>query len=123
MVGSATRYPEAVFLKRPDMTGFGFFFSGEPDFSAAVESFTTPILRSFAGEPVPGQPDPKEHLKIAAATLLGQAFDRSAPPEPPLYAPDPASAADDTKRGRPLISFPPGTLRRTDRKWRSGVSC
>ena len=81
MVGSATRYPEAVFLKRPDLTGYGFFFSSEPDFNAAVESFTAPILRSFAGEPVPGQPDPKDHLKTAAATLLGQAFDRSAPPE------------------------------------------
>jgi len=81
MVGSATRYPEAVFLKRPDRTGFGFFFSGEPDFRAAVESFNAPILRSFAGEPVPGQPDPKDHLKTAAYTLLGQAFDRSAPPE------------------------------------------
>ena len=81
MVGSATRYPEAVFLKRPDMTGYGFFFSSESDFKAAVESFTAPILRSFAGEPVPGQPDPQDHLKTAAATLLGQAFDRSAPPE------------------------------------------
>lgn len=81
MVGSATRFPEAVFVKRPDRTGYGFFFSGEPDFRAAVESFTTPILRSFAGEPVPGQPDPKEHLKTASYTLLGQAFDRSAPPE------------------------------------------
>jgi hypothetical protein len=81
MVGSATRFPEAVFVKRPDRTGYGFFFSGEADFRAAVESFTTPILRSFAGEPVPGQPDPKDHLKTASYTLLGQAFDRSAPPE------------------------------------------
>jgi hypothetical protein len=81
MVGSATRFPEAVFLKRPDRTGFGFFFSGEADFRAAVESFTAPILRSFAGDPVPGQPDPKDHLKTAAYTLLGQAFDRSTPPE------------------------------------------
>ena len=81
MVGSATRFPEAVFLKREDRTGYGFFFSSEADFRAAVDSFTTPILRSFTGEPVPGQPDPKEHLKLAAATLLGQAFDRTAPPE------------------------------------------
>ena len=81
MVGSATRFPEAVFLKRPDRTGYGFFFSGEADFQTAIESFNTPILRSFAGEPVPGQPDPKDHLKTAAYTLLGQAFDRSHPPE------------------------------------------
>lgn len=81
MVGSATRFPEAVFLKRPDRSGYGFFFSGEQDFQAAVDSFNTPILRSFAGEPVPGQPEPREHLKTAAATLLGQAFDRSFPPE------------------------------------------
>jgi hypothetical protein len=81
MVGSATRFPEAVFLKRPDRSGYGFFFSSESDFQAAIDSFTTPILRSFAGEPVPGQPDPKDHLKTAAATLLGQAFDRSFPPE------------------------------------------
>lgn len=81
MVGSATRFPEAVFLKRPDRSGYGFFFSSEQDFTAAVDSFNTPILRSFAGEPVPGQPDPREHLKTATATLLGQAFDRSFPPE------------------------------------------
>ena len=81
MVGSATRFPEAVFLKRPDRTGYGFFFTGEQDFQAAIDSFNTPILRSFAGEPVPGQPDPKDHLKTAAYTLLGQAFDRSFPPE------------------------------------------
>ena len=81
MVGSATRFPEAVFLKRPDRTGYGFFFSGEADFQTAIESFNTPILRSFAGEPVPGQPDPKDHLKTAAYTLLGQAFDHSHPPE------------------------------------------
>ena len=81
MVGSATRFPEAVFLKREDRTGYGFFFSSESDFRAAVDSFTTPILRSFVGEAVPGQPDPADHLKLAAATLLGQAFDRTAPPE------------------------------------------
>jgi hypothetical protein len=81
MVGSATRFPEAVFLKRPDRTGYGFFFSSEADFQTAIESFNTPILRSFAGEPVPGQPDPKDHLKTAAYTLLGQAFDHSHPPE------------------------------------------
>lgn len=81
MVGSATRFPEAVFLKRPDRSGYGFFFSSEQDFQAAIDSFAKPILRSFAGEPVPGQPDPQEHLKTATLTLLGQAFDRSFPPE------------------------------------------
>jgi hypothetical protein len=81
MTGGAARFPEAVFLKRPDDSGYGFFFHGEDDFDKAIDSFAAPILRSFAGEPVPGQPDPGEHLKSATATLIGQAFDRTVSPE------------------------------------------
>jgi hypothetical protein len=81
MVGAVARFPEAVFLKRPDNSGFGFFFQNETDFAGAIDSFTAPILRSFAGEPVPGQPEPGEHLKNAIGTLLGQAFDRSYSPD------------------------------------------
>jgi hypothetical protein len=81
MVGVVTNYPEAVFLKRPDNSGFGFFFQSQADFNSAIDSFSTPILRSFAGEPVPGQPEPAEHLRNALATLLGQAFDHSYSPD------------------------------------------
>jgi hypothetical protein len=77
MVGAIGRFPEAVFLKRPDNSGYGFFFQNEKDFRDSVDSFTLPILRSFAGEPVPGQPEPADHIKTAIATLIGQAFDRS----------------------------------------------
>jgi len=81
MVGVVARFPEAVFLRRPDNSGFGFFFQNEADFNSAIDSFTAPILRSFAGEPVPGQPEPADHLKNAIATLLGQAFDHSYSPD------------------------------------------
>jgi len=81
MVGAIARFPEAVFLRRPDHSGFGFFFQNEQDFKGAIDSFTAPILRSFAGEPVPGQPDPADHLKNAIGTLLGQAFDHSYSPD------------------------------------------
>jgi hypothetical protein len=81
MTGGAAKYPEAVFLKRSDDSGYGFFFKDEEDFTRAVDSFAAPILRSFAGEPVPGQPEPGDHLKSAIATLIGQAFDRTLSPE------------------------------------------
>ena len=81
MSGAIARFPEAVFLRRPDNTGYGFFFHGEDDFRAAAESFTRPILRSFDGDPVRGQPDPQDHLKTAVATFLGQAFDHAVPSE------------------------------------------
>jgi hypothetical protein len=81
MVGVVARFPEAVFLRRPDNSGFGFFFQNEADFTGAIDSFTAPILRSFAGEPVPGQPEPAEHLKNAVVTLLGQAFDHTYSPD------------------------------------------
>ena len=81
MGGVIARFPEAVFLKRPDDTGYGFLFHGEDDFRHAAESFTTPILRSFEGKPVPGQPDPADHLKTAIATFIGQAFDKAVPGE------------------------------------------
>jgi hypothetical protein len=74
-------FPEAVFLRRPDDTGYGFFFHGEEDFRYAAESFARPVLQSFAGEPVPGQPDPHEHLKVAISTFIGQAFDKAVPDE------------------------------------------
>lgn len=75
MTGAPSGFPEVVFLRRPDDTGYGFFFYGEADFRHAADSFTRPILRSFRGEPVPGQPDPKDHLATAALTFVGQAFD------------------------------------------------
>lgn len=81
MAGAVARFPEAVFLKRPDNSGYGFFFQSEEDFQRAIDSFTAPILRSFAGEPVPGQPEPAEHLKNAILTLIGQAFDHSFSPD------------------------------------------
>jgi hypothetical protein len=81
MVGAVARFPEAVFLRRPDKSGYGFFFQNEADFTRAIDSFTTPILRSFAGEPVPGQPEPEDHLRNAIATLIGQAFDNSFSPD------------------------------------------
>ena len=60
------RYPEAVFLHRGDGWGYGFFFANESDFERAADSFSKPILRSFQGEPVPNQPDPKDHLLLEA---------------------------------------------------------
>lgn len=81
MTGSYGTFPDVVFLRRPDDSGYGFFFYNEADFRHAVESFSHPILRSFAGEPVPGQPDPQDHLKTAIATFIGQAFDRAVPAE------------------------------------------
>ncbi len=81
MGGSSASYPEIVFLRRHDRSGYGFFFHGMEDFRRAAESFTLPVLRSFAGEPVPGQPQPLDHLKTAIATLLGQAFDKAVPAE------------------------------------------
>ena len=81
MVGAGAKFPEAVFLKRPDNSGYGFFFSNEQDFRTAIDSFAAPILRSFAGEPVPGQPEPEDHLKNAIATLIGQAFDHTFSPD------------------------------------------
>lgn len=81
MSAATATFPEAVFLRRPDDTGYGFFFHGEEDFRFAAESFAKPVLQSFAGEPVPGQPDPKEHLKVAIATFIGQAFDKAVPDE------------------------------------------
>lgn len=77
MAGPAKRFPDAIFLRRPDGTGYGFFFKSEADFTRAVDSFRKPILRSFKGEPIPNQPDPDDHLITAIATLLGQAFDRT----------------------------------------------
>lgn len=81
MSGSQANHPEAVFLRRPDKTGYGFFFHGEADFDHAVQSFAQPILRSFTGEPVPGQPEPEAHLRTAIATFIGQAFDNAIPRE------------------------------------------
>jgi len=81
MAGALARFPAAVFLRRPDKSGYGFFFSSEKDFNQAIDSFTAPILRSFAGEPVPGQPEPRDHLKSAIVTLIGQAFDHSVSPD------------------------------------------
>lgn len=77
MGGVASRFPEAIFLRRSDNTGFGFFFHDEEDFQRAAESFTRPILASFRGEPVPDQPDPQDHLATAINTFMGQAFDRT----------------------------------------------
>jgi hypothetical protein len=81
MSAATATFPEAVFLRRSDDTGYGFFFHGEEDFRYAAESFARPVLQSFAGEPVPGQPDPKDHLKVAIATFIGQAFDKAVPDE------------------------------------------
>ncbi|MTJ83070.1 MAG: hypothetical protein F8N37_18960 [Telmatospirillum sp.] len=81
MPASTATFPEAVFLRRPDDTGYGFFFHGDEDFRYAADSFARPILKSFQGEPIPGQPDPIEHLKIAIATFIGQAFDHAIPAE------------------------------------------
>ena len=81
MTGAAASFPEVVFLRRHDGTGYGFFYHGESDFLHAAESFSQPVLRSFAGEPVPGQPDPYDHLKTAIATFIGQAFDKAVPNE------------------------------------------
>jgi len=81
MSAATATFPEAVFLRRPDNTGYGFFFHGEEDFRHAAESFTRPVLQSFVGEPVPGQPDPLDHLKVAISTFLGQAFDKAVPDE------------------------------------------
>lgn len=72
-------YPEVVFLRRSDDTGYGFFYHDEGDFRFAAESFARPILRSFSGEPVPGQPEPLDHLKTAISTFIGQAFDKAVP--------------------------------------------
>jgi len=81
MTLSHAKFPEVVFLRRPDDSGYGFFFHGEQDFIHAAESFATPVLRSFKGEPVPGQPEPEDHLKTAIATFIGQAFDKAVPSE------------------------------------------
>ena len=77
MAGSGARFPEVVFLRRSDGTGYGFFYHGEADFVHAAESFRRPILHSFRGPPVPGQPDPSEHLNTALLTFIGQAFDHT----------------------------------------------
>lgn len=81
MSAATATFPEAVFLRRPDDTGYGFFYHGEDDFRFAAESFARPVLQSFAGEPMPGQPDPQDHLKVAIATFIGQAFDKAVPVE------------------------------------------
>jgi hypothetical protein len=81
MSAATATFPEAVFLRRNDNTGYGFFFLGDDDFRHASDSFTKPVLHSFVGEPVPGQPDPQDHLKVAIATFLGQAFDKAVPDE------------------------------------------
>jgi hypothetical protein len=81
MAGSASKFPEIIFLRRSDSTGYGFFYYSESDFTHALDSFVVPILRSFDGEPVPGQPDPRDHLVLAIGTFIGQAFDRRVPPE------------------------------------------
>jgi hypothetical protein len=81
MTGAAAAFPEIVFLRRQDGTGYGFFYHGVEDFRYAADSFTQPILRSFAGEPLPGQPDPQDHLATAVTTFLGQAFDKAIPSE------------------------------------------
>lgn len=81
MSAQSATFPEAVFLRRPDETGYGFFFHGADDFRHAADSFAKPVLQSFAGEPVPGQPDPQDHLKQAIATFIGQAFDKAVPAE------------------------------------------
>ena len=74
-------FPEAVFLRRPDDTGYGFLYHGEADFHHAAASFSRPVLRSFTSRPVPGQPEPEDHLKTAILTFLGHAFDRAVPVE------------------------------------------
>ncbi|HIJ62462.1 MAG TPA: hypothetical protein HPQ04_07190 [Rhodospirillaceae bacterium] len=78
---SNSGFPEAVFLRRADGTGYGFFYRSDADYRHAVDSFVRPILRSFSGAPVPGQPAPQAHLKTAIATFLGQAFDKAVPAE------------------------------------------
>ncbi len=74
MVRGISRSPEVVFLRRGDGSGYGFFFYGEADFQHAADSFAKPILATFAGAPVPNQPDPQEHLRSAIATFIAQAF-------------------------------------------------
>ena len=81
MPGGTARFPEAVLLRRADGTGYGFFYHGVEDFLHAAESFSRPILRSFVGTPIPGQPEPHEHLRSAIATFLSQAFDKVVPVE------------------------------------------
>ncbi len=81
MTGGAASFPEVVFLRRGDGTGYGFFYHGAADFLHAANSFSGPVLRSFDGEPMPGQPDPQDHLKTAISTFIGQAFDRAVPEE------------------------------------------
>lgn len=81
MDGVKSGFPEVIFLRRADHSGYGFFYRGEGDFRHAVDSFVKPILRSFAGTPLPGQPDPQAHVKTAIATFLGQAFDKAVPSE------------------------------------------
>jgi len=74
-------FPQIVFLDRGDGTGYGFFYDSAADFIHAADSFVRPILRSFAGEPVPGQPAPQEHLRSALQSFLNQAFHGSIPDE------------------------------------------
>jgi hypothetical protein len=81
MFAAKATFPEAIFLRRPDGTGYGFFYQGLDDFRHAAESFINPILQTFAGDPVPGQPEPQAHLKTAISTFIGQAFDKAIPNE------------------------------------------
>lgn len=81
MSDAKSRFPQAVFLRRANDTGYGFLYANQADFDHAVDSFVKPILRSFRNPPIPNQPDPKDHLKIAISTFLGQAFDNTIPDE------------------------------------------
>jgi hypothetical protein len=80
MVSSTGRYPEIIFLRRANNTGYGFFYTSDADFRHAADSFTQPVLRTFKGPPIPNQPDPQDHLRAAIAAFLGQAFDRAVDP-------------------------------------------
>lgn len=81
MAEAKGNYPEIIFLRRADSTGYGFFYQSSADYLHAADSFSRPVLMSFRGDPVPGQPEPAEHLNTAIQEFLGQAFDRTVSPE------------------------------------------
>jgi len=59
MTGTHAKYPEVVFLRRPDSTGYGFFFYNEADFGHAVNSFAQPILALSPASRCPASPTPR----------------------------------------------------------------
>jgi len=72
-------YPQAVMVKKPDGTGFGFFFSSLDDFNASAEAFLKPInatitkrLKDAAGK----APLETGDMQLAAAlSFLSQYLD------------------------------------------------